>query len=169
MLVKELTRDAVLSIALQMRVPDRAEIFATRFDTDAAALVDDLLAGDPVGAVITADDGVAVAVIAGTEMWPGLWSLWMLATDRWPEVARGATRFAKNELWPTLKILGLRRGECRSAAAHTMAHRWIRYLGGRLESVHPAYGKDGETFIGFVIHGETKNVRDSETLSTKEV
>lgn len=161
MRLKPLSRDALLSIASAMRVSDWDEIFATRFDEDPVALVDDLLMGDPVGAVIAADDGLPIAVVAGTEMWPGFWSLWMFATDRWPEVARRATRFARKELWPALRALGLRRGECRSAAAHKVAHRWIRHLGGQQESIYPAFGKGGETFIGFVIYGENKNVRDT--------
>ena len=160
MILQPLTRDAVLSVAVRMRAADRSEIFATRFDEDAAALTDDLLAGDPVGAVIAATDGTAVAAIGGTEMWPGLWALWMFATDRWPEVARSATRFARDDLWPALRALGLRRGECRSAASHVLAHRWIRHLGGIQESIHPAFGKDGQTFIGFVIYGETDHVCD---------
>ncbi|WP_320500933.1 hypothetical protein [Dongia rigui] len=166
--MKPLTRDALLSVAAGMRAPDRHEIFATRFDEDVAALVADLAEGHPVGAVMAAADGTPVAVLGGTEMWPGLWSLWMFATDRWPEVARAATRFAKRELWPALLALGLRRGECRSAAQHTMAHRWIRHLGGVQESIHPAFGKGGETFIGFVIYGETEHVRHPETSQQEQ-
>lgn len=162
MLVKPLTRDALLCVAAKMRAPDRHEIFATRFDEDAAALVADLMAGDPVGAIIAAEDDTPVAVLGATEMWPGLWSMWMFATDRWPEVARAATRFAKEEMWPALLALGLRRGECRSAVQHQMAHRWLRHLGGVQESIHPAYGKGGETYIGFVIYGETEHVRHPE-------
>jgi hypothetical protein len=169
MILRPLTNDALLQVASVMRAADRSEIFATRFDDDPAALVDDLLAGDPVGAVIAAADGMPIAAIGGTEMWPGLWSLWMFATDRWPEVARGATRFAKYALWPALLALGLRRGECRSAASHVTAHRWIRHLGGIEESVHPAFGKGGETFIGFVIYGERQNVCHPETPSPAEL
>lgn len=161
--IRKLSRNDLFDIATAMRAADRREIFATRFDEDAGSLVDDLIAGDPIGAVIAAGDGAAVAAIGGTEMWPGLWSLWMFATDRWPEVARVGTRFAKMELWPALLALGLRRGECRSAAEHGIAHRWIRHLGGVQESIHPAFGKGGETFIGFVIYGETENVRHPET------
>lgn len=144
----------LIAIGRGMRAADRREIFATRFDEDAVLLAEDLLAGDPVGAVVTTPDGVAVAALGGTEMWPGLWSLWMFATERWPEVARETTRFARNVLWPALLCLGLRRGECRSASDHVMAHRWLHHLGGAVESVHPAYGKGGETFIGFVIYGD---------------
>jgi hypothetical protein len=166
--VRPLTRDAVQKVAAAMRAPDRAEIFATRFDDDVAALAEDLIAGDPVGAVLAADDGTPIAVVGATEMWPGLWSMWMFATDRWPEIARAATRFAKREMWPALLALGLRRGECCSAAQHDMAHRWIRHLGGVQESIHPAFGKGGETFIGFVIYGETENVRDTEIASSEQ-
>ena len=57
-------------------------------------------------------------------------------------------------LWPALLRLGLKRGECRSAFDHETAHRWLSFLGGEIEALYPAYGKGGETFIGFVIYGE---------------
>ncbi|WP_374382950.1 hypothetical protein [Dongia sp.] len=152
--IRNLNRADLLSVAERMRMADHDEIFATRFDDDPDALVDDLLAGDPLGVVFADSSGRPVAVLGATEMWPGLWSLWMFATDAWPRVAMPATRFARRRFWPLLKRCGLRRGECKSAAAHHAAHRWITHLGGRAEAVHPAFGRDGQDFITFVIHGE---------------
>lgn len=152
--IRDLNRTDLLSVAERMRMADHDEIFATRFDDDPDALVDDLLAGNPLGVIIADDQGRPVAALGATEMWPGLWSLWMFATNEWPRVARGATRFARAQFWPLLRLAGLRRGECKSAAAHHAAHRWIRHLGGRAEAVHPAFGRDGQDFITFVIHGE---------------
>ena len=154
MTLRALDLPDVWAVARAMRDADRREIFATRFDEDALALAEDLIASDPVGAIVAAADGTAVAALGGIEMWPGMWSLWMFATDRWPEVAKETTRFAKSVLWPALLRLGLRRGECRSAVDHETAHRWLRFLGGDVEALYPAYGKGGETFIGFVIYGE---------------
>ena len=145
----------VWAVAQEMRAADRREIFATRFDEDALALAEDIIASEPVGAIVAAADGAAVAALGGIEMWPGIWSLWMFATDRWPEVAKETTRFARRVLWPALLRLRLKRGECRSALEHETAHRWLRFLGGEIEAIYPAYGKGGETFIGFVIYGET--------------
>jgi hypothetical protein len=153
--LRALSLDDVWAVARAMRDADKREIFATRFDEDALLLAEDLMASDPVGAVIAAADGTAVAALGGIEMWPGNWSLWMFATDRWPEVAKETTRFAKFVLWPALLRLGLQRGECRSALDHEAAHRWLSFLGGEVEAFYPAYGKGGETFIGFVIYGET--------------
>ncbi len=160
--LRPLTRHDLLAVAGKMRAADRAEIFATRFDEDPAALIDDLLFGDPIGAIIAQPSGSAVAALGATEMWPGLWSLWMFATDEWPKVAKETTKFARRHLRPALMELGLRRGECKSAAHHHDAHRWLTHLGGRIECRHPAFGKGGEEFITFVIYGE-KDVRDTET------
>jgi hypothetical protein len=144
----------LLAVARQMRESDRREIFATRFDDDTGALVADLLASDPLGAIMLAADGSAVAAIGASEMWPGNWAVWMFTTDRWPEVAREATRFARGVLGPTLQRLGGRRAECRSALAHKVAHRWLIHLGAEVEAVYPDFGRDGETFVGFVFYGE---------------
>lgn len=150
---RPLAMEDLVAIARTMRAADRSEIFATRFDDDPVALIADLLAGDPIGATLAADD-VPVAALGATEMWPGNWSVWMFATDRWPGVARAATRLAREVMRPALIRLGGRRAECRSAAHHTTAHRWIGHLGGTVEAVYPAYGRAGETFIGFVFQGE---------------
>lgn len=152
--LRALSLDDLWAVARDMREADRREIFATRFDEDALALAEDLMASEPVGAIVAAADGAAVAALGGIEMWPCTWSLWMFATERWPEVAKETTRFAKSVLWPALLRLGLKRGECRSAVDHETAHRWLSFLGGDVEAFYPAYGKGGETFVGFVIYGE---------------
>lgn len=154
MAVRALNHADLLAIGEGMRDADRREIFATRFDEDVGLLVADLMESDPIGAVIAADDGTPVAALGGIEMWPGNWSVWMFATDRWPDVATETTRFARRILWPVLQRLGLRRGECRSALAHEVAHRWLIFLGAEIEAIYPAFGKGGESFVGFVIYGE---------------
>lgn len=142
----------LLAVARQMRASDRREIFATRFDDNIVDLVAELMAGDPLGAIIPARDGAAVAAIGASEMWPGNWSVWMFATDRWPEVAGAATRFALGRLRPALLGLKAHRAECRSMRDHPVAHRWLVRLGAQAEAVYPGFGRHGETFIGFVFH-----------------
>jgi hypothetical protein len=144
----------LIAIAENMRASDRHEIFSTRFDDDIAALIADLMASDPLGGIVAAANGDAVAALGASEMWPGCWAVWMFATDRWPEVARTTTRLARQVLAPALRRLGARRAECRSALAHKVAHRWLIHLGAEVEAIHPAYGRNGETFIGFVFYGE---------------
>lgn len=154
MAVRALNHADLMAIGQSMRLADRREIFATRFDDDVGSLVADILESDPIGAVIAAADGRAVAALGGIEMWPGNWSVWMFATDRWPEVAKETTRFVRRILLPALLRLGLKRGECRSALGHEVAHRWLIFLGARIEAIYPAFGKGGESFVGFVIYGE---------------
>ncbi|MBL8709835.1 MAG: hypothetical protein JNL25_11625 [Rhodospirillaceae bacterium] len=151
---RPLNGDDLLVVAQAMRECDRREIFATRFDNDAVALVDDLLASDPLGAILCAADGAPVAAMGASEMWPGNWAPWMFATVRWPEVALAATRFARTVLAPALRALGCRRAECRSIFDHQIAHRWLLHLGARHEATYPAFGRNGETFLGFVFQGE---------------
>src|SRR5690242_671481 len=119
--IRSLNSADLMTVGDNMRLADRREIVATRFDDDIAALVADLLESAPVGAIVAAGDGAPVAALGGIEMWPGNWSVWMFATDRWPEVAAETTRFVRRVLLPALHRLGLRRGECRSALTHEVA------------------------------------------------
>lgn len=144
--------DGLLHVARGMRACDRREIFATRFDDDIAAIVTDLWASDPLGGIMLARDGAPVAALGASEMWPGNWSVWMFATERWPEVAAAATRFALGRLRPALLGLGAHRAECRSIDDHFVAHRWLTRLGAAAEAVYPGFGRNRETFIGFVFH-----------------
>jgi hypothetical protein len=145
----ELELDRVAAVARAMRDCDRAEIFATRWDACPDAFARDCVACLTLGAVIADEAEAPIAVIGAQEMWPGTWSVCMFATDRWREIALDATRFVRQRLMPALLRLGARRAECRSAADHHAAHRWLEYLGARREAVHPDYGRHGETFFGY--------------------
>jgi len=148
----------VRTVARGMRAADRAEIFATRWDEDPDLLATECLAHAGIGAVIKAADGVPVCVIGASEMWPKVWQVWMFATDRWPEAAREATRLVRRWIIPALYNAGCHRAECRSSAAHVTAHRWLERLGAERESLHRAYGKNKENFIGY--YWRRENVRN---------
>jgi hypothetical protein len=146
---REIDLEGVTVVARGMRACDRAEIFATRWSDCTDAFAQDCVACLSLGAVIADEAEMPIAVIGAQETWPGVWSVCMFATDRWPEIALDTTRFARERLMPALVRHGARRAECRSAADHHAAHRWLEYLGARHESTHPEYGKHGETFLGY--------------------
>ena len=143
---REITAADVRAVAQEMRACDRAEIFATRWDDCTESFASDCAAAISLGAIAVGDDGTPVAVVGAQEAWPGCWSVWMFAIDRWPEVALETTRFVQRRLIPALVRLGARRAECRSADGHHGAHRWLEYLGARREASHLDYGRNGETF-----------------------
>lgn len=143
-----LTGVTLLPVARAMRAADRREVFATRFDDDPDALVRDLVSVSRFGAAI-ARAGQPIAAMGATECWPGMWSVWLIATDEWPRVARATTRWARHALETVLPAAGAHRCECRSIADHATAHRWLVHLGARAEAVHPGFGRRRETFITF--------------------
>jgi hypothetical protein len=147
--IRDLDLDDVTVVARAMRECDRREIFATRWDECPEGFARDCVSGLSLGVVIANDAGVPIAVVGALEMWPGVWSVCMFATDRWLEVASSATRFVRERLMQALLRLGAHRAECRSAADHVTAHRWLEYLGARHESTHAGYGKQGEIFFGY--------------------
>ncbi|MEX0809528.1 MAG: hypothetical protein WD044_12450 [Dongiaceae bacterium] len=144
-----LTEAFVAVVARAMREGDRLEVFATRFDDDPDALARDLVAMSRFGAVVAAD-GDPVAAMGAVECWPGMWNVWMIATDRWPLVARSATRWARIAVLSVLAKAGAHRCECKSIESHETAHRWLRHLGAEVEAVHRDFGRNRETFITFV-------------------
>ena len=147
-LLLPLTEASVMAVARAMRAADRREVFATRFDDDPDSLARDLVAISRIGAVV-AHDGRPVAAMGAIECWPGMWSVWLIATDDWQLVARATTRWARHALETVLPAAGAHRCECRSIADHETAHRWLTHLGAHAEAVHPGFGRNRETFITF--------------------
>jgi hypothetical protein len=162
--------DAVAFVARNMRAEDRAEIFATRFGDDSDRVAAETMALARFGCVAWSDRGVyePVAVACAIPAWPGVWSVGMYATGRWPEVARATTRWIKSVLIPDLVAAGAHRAECRSLAVHATAHRWLQRLGAAREARLAAYGRDREDFFLYAWTRSTltQTVGDTDVLRT---
>ena len=154
---------AVMAVARDMREADGHEIWATRANEDWRELARDVVRYSRLGAVAAADDGTPVAAIGAVEGWPGVWQVWMFATERWPEAALGATRWAHRWLKPALIAAGAHRAECRSLAANHATHRWLTSLGAQAEALHPGYGKAAEDFITFAWRRDDVHFQRAET------
>lgn len=144
-----LTEPLVGSVAARMRAADRAEVFATRRSEGPAELAAMAVRWSRFGAVFAGSDGVPASAIGAAELWPGLWSVWMFATDAWPAVRLATTRYARDLLTRQLFDAGAHRAECRSLATHREAHRWLALVGARREWPIPGYGKGREDFVTF--------------------
>jgi hypothetical protein len=144
-----LDAEAVTHVCEHMRALDRAEIFATRPDDDVQAIAAATMALARFGGVAWKDDGRTsepVAVACAMPLWPGVWSVGMYATDRWPRVASATTRWILSRLMPDLIATGAHRAECRSLATHVTAHRWLERLGAVREAALADCGRNRETF-----------------------
>jgi hypothetical protein len=138
----------MLWITSRMREADREEIYATRWDSNPKLLATDALTF-PAMTWIAADDNEPVAAGGAIPLHPGVWSMWMFATDKWRNVALGATKHAKRVLIPKLREGGAHRLECKSHSRHDVAHKWLEMLGAKPESTLVGYGKQEENFILF--------------------
>ena len=132
-------------VARNMRQADRREISATT-DQDLPTHCAAVVACAHLGGVIAAPDGTPACVVFAVRESPGVFQAGMFATDRWPEVAFGATRFVLRRLTPAAMRLGVHRVEARSIEGHDQAHRWLEFLGARRICELPGAGKNWETF-----------------------
>jgi hypothetical protein len=142
----------VMYVTRHLREWDRKELFATRFDEDPDRLAMDVMGWGPLwwvagGAVDGRDK--AIAVIGAREVWPGMWSVGMFATDDFPKIGLSLTRWVKRAMIPAVVRQGIRRGECRSIEGHAVAHRWLETLGAKRTGESTNYGKGGETFFTY--------------------
>ena len=94
--------------------------------------------------------GQPVCVGAFLEVRPRVISLMMFATDSFPRVGLGLTRFIKKQMFPRLIDAGVHRIEAFSLDGHAEVHAWLGVLGLRQETPPLRnFGKNGESFILF--------------------
>lgn len=134
-------------IAVNMRQRDKDEIYATRWSDNPIDLTEAIMLGGEFGWVSGTDDGTPVAAFGAVPAWEGVWEVWMMATDRWPEVALSTTKFIKRVVIPALEKSGYHRLQCRSLSTHHVAHKWLETLGAYKESDIYNYGRRGEAFV----------------------
>ena len=147
MIVKDLTHRDCLYVAEKMREADRHEIFATKFHDSPLSLAWECInSSASFGWTIGKD--VPICAIGAHVLWPGVWSVWMFATDRFPEVGLFTTRFVKKRIIKALLPIA-HRAQCYSVADHVEAHKWLVKLGASKEAVIQNYGKNAETFYLF--------------------
>lgn len=133
-----------------MRESDRREIFALTWpgqDTpDHLAM--EVMRLSRYGATIHTADGEPQAALGLVPLWPGVFSAWMFATDRWGEVWREAVRQGLHMREAAIAG-GMHRAQCYTAADHGAAHRFLRALGMVREGVPIRLGRDREPFLLF--------------------
>lgn len=147
MIVRKVESDEVRHVLRNMRDSDRREIFATRFSEEPDEVADNIMLMCPELAwtVGTVSAG-PIAVVCAVPLWPGVWSLGMMATDKLPLIGLSLTKWVKNKMIPALKSGNFQRAECHSIEGHTFAHKWLELLGFTRECSLARYGKNGETF-----------------------
>jgi hypothetical protein len=141
---------AALDVAENMREWDRREIFATHKAEDPAGLADMALACGPAHWASGIEEGRAIAVFGCLQMWPGVWSMWLYATDEFNKVGKSMTRLVRDAIVPELFKAGAHRLECRSMEGHVDAQRWLQVLGATREGTLRAFGRGREDFHVYV-------------------
>lgn len=143
--LKDATFRDILFVAENMRSEDKREIYATRWTDDPYQLARDCI-GSSAGFAWTMGKNCPIAAIGAFPMWQNVWSAWMFATDRFPEIGLSMTKFVKNQFIPTIKK-SAHRAQCFSIEGHDAAHKWLESVGGKRESVIENYGKNREKFF----------------------
>jgi hypothetical protein len=138
----------ILYVAYAMREADRREIYATRFSESPDELAMSAIGWGKFAWVAHFEDR-PVAYIGAGQMWPGVWTVWMFATDEFPKIGLPLTKFVKRSMIPAIRAAGAHLAMCWSIVGHDHAHRWLKCLGAEAGPPMPGYGKNGETFIPF--------------------
>lgn len=133
-----------LYVAANMREWDKKEIYATRWNDDPSEVASDCVGcGDFVW---TAALNEPIAIIGASPLRPGVWQVFMFATDNFSKIALSLTKFAKRVIIPALRSSGAHRIECKSMEGHIDAQNWLEFFGANKESTLTNYGRNQEDF-----------------------
>lgn len=145
--ISEIEPIGLRSIIKHMREHDREEIFAMRSDDDDDQLASDVIAAGDLKWMLSRER--PICVWGAQPMWPGVWNVWMFATEEFPRVGKTLTKFVKNVEIPLLVERGIQRAECKSIATNAVAHRWLEATGAIREARHANYGRLKESFYTY--------------------
>jgi hypothetical protein len=147
MKIEPATTEAIMSVAAAMRERDFQEFCAAAHYTHRSAIgrAADERRRDLICA--SRDEPIAVGGVILTR--PNVGSLIFFATDQFPEIATGLTRWITRELFPRCRAAGVHRIDCVSIDGYEQTHRWIELLGLKREGVLRKFGRGGEDFHQF--------------------
>lgn len=152
MKIETATAEQIYDVALAMRERDFEEISALNFAEDRDELAE-TLARRYIGSdeLMCGSIGGKPICIGGTLLSrPNVVSLLFFATDEFPKIGLGITKFIKKRLFPRLEQAGVRRIEAVSLDGYHEVHAWLNVLG-MTEETGPLrnFGKRGEAFRYF--------------------
>ncbi len=135
-----------------MRERDFVEFSTVSFFRDRNELAADLAAryGGRPDVMCGSSDGEPVCIGGTLEVRPGVVTLLFFATDAFPRIGLGITRFIKKNLMPRLEQAGIHRFEAVSHADYRETHAWLAAIGLRPETEPMrGYGRDRSAYIQF--------------------
>lgn len=145
MLLSDLGAHEARYIVNRLRAGDQEEAYALRAGNSYELLKEILEDYGPHKWCASLERPIAMGGV--TEMWPGVWCGWALATNEFPRIAAPLTRWVRRKAMPAIKRAGAHRLEVRSIESHTQSHRWLEILGFEREAVLRGYGRSQENFV----------------------
>ena len=146
MTLHEFDRENVCKVLRAARSADADELRAQVFNDGIDALADNFLRSRGFKFCLGLP-GEPVACVGVEEIHPRVWQAWMFATDDFPLIAGGVTRFIRRHVIPAVERLDAHRCHAIAAQDNTPACRWLEVLGAKKEAILARYGRDGETFV----------------------
>lgn len=153
MKIEKASVDDIVAVAMAMRERDFDEFRAvnfveTRQDLAAALAFKCMTCAEDVLCASAGDAPIAIGGFILSR--PNVISLMFFATDAFPTIALGLTRFVRREMIPRYTKAGVHRFEALSIDGHRQAQKWLRALGLEPESGPlRGFGKNGESFLQF--------------------
>jgi hypothetical protein len=152
MRISKATPEAVRQVALYMRERDFKEFAAVSAFDDRGDIADALAEryGESPEIHVGYAGDTPVCVGGTVQARPNVITLLFFATDDFPKIGLGITRYIRKQLFPRLIKAGVHRIEAVAMTDYAETRAWLRTIGLEAETGPLlGYGKNGEPFVQY--------------------
>ncbi len=128
-----------------MRGNDKEEVYCQRWDDNPFGIVNQIMPCQDTSWAVWHND-LPCAIVGAAQTRPGVFSIFMFATEDFSKIALSMARFLKKTAIPALWTVA-HRIETSTHINRVEAHAWLRLLGCEQEGVSKGFGRDGSDFI----------------------
>ncbi len=149
MWLRDATDADIWNVVSQMRGADAFEVFSGRFSENRFEFALDLVATRPLAQRLLAfgaESETAIALLGLYPVAPARAEVLMVATDAFPKIGSGLTKWLKREGMPRYLSV-VNSAECRAWEGNTTACKWLEHLGFTAAAILPEHDDRGSLFL----------------------
>lgn len=153
MTIKPPNKVAIYYICRNMREIDAKEIYPLHYHNNPLILAEETYHAMTLGkGLVIWADGLPAAIIGVHPEHGGksCYRVFAFGTDDWKKAVFVCMRELRKMTREVIQEHGTMRMHADSHEDHKEAHEWMKRMNGKLESVMPYYGKNGETYHRYV-------------------
>lgn len=147
---KRLELEDIRYLVANLRKKARDEALASGWDGDVETISQSFWDLSKGYGYVGLHDGKPAYGGSVTEVYPGAFQFWSLATEDFAKIMLTVTKFVRRVMLPEIFQRGAWRVEARCIGGDDEVQKWMTLLGAKLEETQKSAGRNGEDFLIYV-------------------